>query len=834
MILNKLTLNILNFIFGKNTDKNSLTVDELKQNNQNKLFAIILFFSFLSTVLISFIYFIINIYDLSFINAGLSCVYLLIIFINRLKFHQTSKFLFISFGALNIFYINNIFGFNSGIYLYFLPISIITFFIFNYKEKLSIFICLITLSIFSFGSFYFENKLFAKLIHSQSDLKFMFITNFSCCFLVLFIAGYYISLNQTSLIEKLGKEKNTFDKIFNKTFEALILIDRTTRRVLEVNQRACELFKYSKSDFIGLDTNILHKKVYTNLDIEIIDFALQNDSFYKEELEMITSDNITFHAKAISTIISIDKVDYLLFSIHDLTEIKRANRQIASLESAMPGVLYKYYLTKNGKFGFDYISPSCKNLLGFNSTEIIGKDDFFNNTNFSNFYQLQKKLYFSAQNLSLLNWEGELTMPTGEKKWIEIFSMPSKGLDDAIIWNGVMVDITYKKALEIDLQKSKLEVEKVYAAKDDFLATMSHEIRTPLNSVIGMAYLIEQNNNDLLQKERLEVLNFSANNLLALINDVLDYSKINEGKLTLEERNFDLIVLLENIKKSNIDKASSNGILITFSLDVNLPRFVNSDELRITQILNNLISNAIKFTPNGKIDVAVSLQKLEQNHVLIRFEVKDNGIGIEQDKLPTIFDRFMQASTNTQRKFGGSGLGLSICKLLVEQFKGTIWVTSQYGKGTNFAFELPIKLGIKKNESEDDKLLSETILNQKQILLAEDYELNVIVAKGILERWNVIIDIAQNGLIALEMAKNKHYDLILMDLQMPEMNGIEATRQIRMFDKNIPIIALTANVLSDVQIDLDVVGFNDFVSKPFKPDILKEKMSTLIQRFPRV
>lgn len=215
----------------------------------------------------------------------------------------------------------------------------------------------------------------------------------------------------------------------------------------------------------------------------------------------------------------------------------------------------------------------------------------------------------------------------------------------------------------------------------------------------------------------------------------------------------------------------------------------------------------------------------------MQFSIKDNGIGIEESKISAIFDRFIQANANPQRKFGGSGLGLSICKLLIEQFNGTIEVKSSPENGTSFIFKIPTKTGKMDNNITQTIAFHDYYLENKNILLAEDNDLNIMVAKSILQRWKINIDVAKNGLIAVEMVKNKDYDLILMDMQMPEMDGLEATKQIRLLNYKMPILALTADVLSDIQQNITQVGMNDFVSKPFKPEILKEKLNTLIQNY---
>ena len=383
--------------------------------------------------------------------------------------------------------------------------------------------------------------------------------------------------------------------------------------------------------------------------------------------------------------------------------------------------------------------------------------------------------------------------------------------------------IKRSKLLENELIKAKEIAEKASHAKSDFLSVMSHEIRTPLNAIIGIAHLMMNDSLPLSQMENLRTLNISAENLLNLINDILDFNKIEEGKILLSEKNIDLKQLVNNIKLANRIRAEERGDVLKVIMDNKLPKFVMVDDIRLSQILNNLVSNAIKFTRDGAVTIEVSLAKTTPELLEILFEVTDTGIGIEKEKQQLIFDHFSQADSEITREYGGSGLGLAIIKRLLTLMNSDIKVESHPGRGSRFYFNLFLKRGkeIAREEKSENGMVQNN-LGGIRVLLVEDVEFNVMVAQKMLSNWNATVDVAENGLHAIGKMKEGNYDIILMDLQMPVLDGYSATRHIREFNKEIPIIALTASASSDVHQKTKEVGMNGYVSKPFKPSDLYE------------
>jgi signal transduction histidine kinase/CheY-like chemotaxis protein len=388
-------------------------------------------------------------------------------------------------------------------------------------------------------------------------------------------------------------------------------------------------------------------------------------------------------------------------------------------------------------------------------------------------------------------------------------------------------EIDFKKEFQKQLYVAKSNAEKANEAKSDFLSIMSHEIRTPLNAIIGLIYIMEKENSLTSFQENIEVLKHSAQNLYLLINNILDFNKIEAGKVELENIPFDLKELIQQITKSLQVKAQENSNKLEIEFDKSFTPNVISDPLRIGQILTNLISNAIKFTNNGVIKIKVDQLETNQNNSKFKIQVIDNGIGIELDKFQQIFQKFEQAEQTTTRKYGGTGLGLVISKKLLQLLDSDIELQSEIGKGSNFSFILNVPYFTNTADLKNDILYHDYIeenLEGLRVLLVEDNLINVKVAEKILSQWNVTVDVALNGLIATEKYEPGKYDIILMDLSMPVMDGYEATINIRFKDISVPIIALTASASYGYLEKAMLLGINEYIIKPFNPKELNLKL----------
>ena len=397
------------------------------------------------------------------------------------------------------------------------------------------------------------------------------------------------------------------------------------------------------------------------------------------------------------------------------------------------------------------------------------------------------------------------------------------------------IHIENRKQIEIELRKSKEAAEYATQAKSEFLSMMSHEIRTPLNAIIGLTYLMQHEDISDTMAENLKILQFSTDNLHVLINDILDFSKIEAGKVELEKIYFDFKQLISNIKKANQVKAEEKGNKIRLMIDDDVPNIVLGDSLRLGQIISNLVSNAVKFTRNGSISVELSCQRKIENRVILDISVIDTGIGISLDKQDMIFDKFTQANVETTRQFGGSGLGLVITKKLLELHGSEIHLESEPGKGSKFYFTIELEIGLEvKNKALErwSDLSFGNTLKGVRVLLVEDYPINIKVASKFLERWQLEIDVAENGLLATKKFEKGKYDVVLMDIQMPIMDGYTAAEKIREKDADVPIIALTGSATFTNQDRAFSAGMNDYITKPFNPKELFQKIAKYSFRTP--
>ncbi len=408
-------------------------------------------------------------------------------------------------------------------------------------------------------------------------------------------------------------------------------------------------------------------------------------------------------------------------------------------------------------------------------------------------------------------------------------------------------DITPQKKLEIELRKAKNEAESAAKTKSSFLATMSHEIRTPMNGVIGMTSLLAETELSEEQKDYVETIQASGDTLLRIINDILDYSKIESGKLSFEETVFSLEKVIHDSFSLFTFEASKKGLSLNTNIDEDVPKFIKTDRGRLRQILLNLLSNAVKFTERGSVSLNVDLESQTAKHLVLCFTIKDTGIGIPKKKLSGLFQEFTQADSSHSRRFGGTGLGLAIVKRLVKLLQGKISVKSEVGIGSEFSFTTRVKLATKKNlaevvlnkaEMSNDK--SDQLISNEfplKILLAEDNSINRRLTGIFLERLGYIPDIALDGLEVVSMVKENTYDLILLDISMPKMDGYAAADIIREMEFTSPpyIIGFSANAFQE---DIDKAmshGMDDYLTKPIQFNVLQDKLIVAGQRrFPFV
>jgi signal transduction histidine kinase/CheY-like chemotaxis protein len=373
-----------------------------------------------------------------------------------------------------------------------------------------------------------------------------------------------------------------------------------------------------------------------------------------------------------------------------------------------------------------------------------------------------------------------------------------------------------EKNQELELAKTKAE--KANKARADFLSTVSHELRTPLNAINGITHLLLEEHPKASQLDYLNSLKFSGNYLLTFINEILEINRIESEAIEVEQLSFNLKELTENLQNSLKELAIINNNRFSIQLDPAMPNQVVSDPTKLSQILLNLINNALKFTKNGEVHVTTKVLQLEGDNINIEFKVADTGIGIPEDKLESVFDSFSQGSIEINRKYGGTGLGLSIVKRLIEILSGTITLESQVGKGSTFTVVLPFRLSKEDDVPQNQFTYNVHVFKNKKVLLIEDNKINQMITKKMVENKAMICEVIDNGEDAIQSVKNNRYDLVLMDVHLPGINGTIATQTIRTFDTQTKIIALTAISLNENREMLLSFGMNDVITKPFNPE----------------
>lgn len=413
------------------------------------------------------------------------------------------------------------------------------------------------------------------------------------------------------------------------------------------------------------------------------------------------------------------------------------------------------------------------------------------------------------------------------KDAIQTISPEQEIKDDDILRIGEILTNTVKerKEFEKQLEEARQNAEQSLETRKLFLANISHEIRTPINAISGMSGILADTEISETQKQYVKAIQSSSKSLMVIVNDILDMSKLESGKFSADFVPFDIRSIVDPLYTSYLLRTDEKGIAFSIEYPEEMPKWIFGDPIRLGQILNNLISNAIKFTDKGKVSLKITFEKKGKINEFC-FTVSDTGIGIDREKLKTIFEFFSQEDYTITRRFGGTGLGLAISKSIAELLGGEIKVESEKNVGSTFRFCLSMP---EAKEQEKDVTTAQSDLTGKNVLIVEDNELNRFLAVTILKKWNANIHIAENGEEAVDAVKNKEIDLVLMDIQMPVMDGVAASKVIRNeLHSNVPIIALTANALESEKEKCWQAGMNEYITKPYNPEYLLEKIILLI------
>jgi PAS domain S-box-containing protein len=639
-------------------------------------------------------------------------------------------------------------------------------------------------------------------------------------------------------IVKLSEEK--FSKAFENNAVMMVISSFNEGRFIDVNETFLKTTGLKREQVIGATS----KEINIFPDIKLRDQLkkmVSNDGRVQDaETTLVNSSGQSIICSFSAEMIDIQGEVCLLFVINDITDRKLAQEKILQSEQRfrqLAELLPEKVFEANDKGYLTFVNNYMKSIFGFMPNSLdkgVHITDLFSQkdkSKISNYLKRStKKPELPSVELSARKTDGTqfpaLTHITAVLEGKKVSR-----------YMGVMVDISVRKQQEMELIKARDEAEQASRAKERFLSTMSHEIRTPMNAVIGMANILLQDNPMDYQMEYLQNLKYSAQGLMSLLNDVLDFSKIEAGKLTVNRHPTDLHEIAKGVYNMFKHSAIKKGVDVFLDFDSTVPKTVMCDSGKLNQVLTNLTSNAIKFTLEGRVTIELLNEKESSTSVWVRVAVKDTGIGIPPEKHNLIFQEFTQANPNTTRRFGGTGLGLAISHKLVNMLKGNLQVASQPGKGSEFFFTLCLRKVKLQQKKKVDVKISEVQLNRVgnpyRVLVVEDNEVNSFIALKFLNDWGLETQLAENGAVAIDMVKENHFDIILMDLEMPVMSGYEAAQVIRKLpDANkskIPIVALTASAMLDVQEKIFKLGMNGFILKPFNPDDLKAKIAELIQ-----
>lgn len=666
--------------------------------------------------------------------------------------------------------------------------------------------------------------------------------------------------------DQIIREKAFLEHLIDSTPEAIVITD-IHGNISLINKEFTNLFGYTSEEAINQNIDDLvvpDEKKNEAIGIEIL--SSQNKKIISETIRKDKYGN-RIYVSLVGTVIIVNDEPVAIIGIYRDVTIERKNRLLqeilhnistAALKQMDIKELYPVIVEElnriwdTNNFFIALYDETAETLsLPFFTDE---KDDFqeipIKNTITGYVIKNNKPVLLRENDLKLLEENGDIELVgTDCKVWMGVplkvegkiigvmclqdYNYEDKFTQDDLyvldfIANQIAIAIQRKIMLD-NLVTAREKAEEAAQSKQLFMSTMSHEIRTPLNEVIGITNLLLQGQPREDQMDYIKTLRFSGNHLLTLVNDVLDYNKMESGKIVFEQVQFNLNDFMEEIMRSYSFRSKAKNLEFVIKKGSSLPEEVIGDQIRLNQILSNLLSNALKFTHEGGITITLRELEREGKNVKLEFSVKDTGIGIPKEKHESIFESFTQASSDTTRYFGGTGLGLAIANKLVKLQGGNIKLDSEPDKGSTFTFDIVFGLSDKADHEKVTEIKESFAgLEGKRILVAEDNKVNFFVANKFLTGWGAVVTLAENGKVALELLDKEEFDLILMDLHMPVMDGIEATRIIRQSEnpaiRDIPIVALTAAIMSETHDKIDEVKINDYILKPFKPHDLFERI----------
>lgn len=660
---------------------------------------------------------------------------------------------------------------------------------------------------------------------------------------------------------KLEQSEERFRKLFKDSTQPLIIIEN--QLIIDANHSAIRLFGVHQLTELVKRNPVEFSPAFqpdgrnsAESVREIFDEVARSGSLLVEEWQHVRQDGSTFIAEMLLTAIRFDDRMVIYAAMTDITQRKQMQSELKQYEVIVNST-DEAIISSNLDETITSWNNGATRTFGYSADEMIGRSvgTLFTKTHRERRSQMLGKIQEttkrSSSNISCV-YQIEYDCICKNGHHISVSASISPIYDDRSNIKGIVEiyrDISQQKKIQVELEKhrnhlerlikvrtqqfedAKRQAESANRAKTYFLANMSHEIRTPLNAIIGFAYLVSNRIEEPALKERINKIIDSSNHLLAIISDILDLSKIESEALKLDPTTFLIHTLLDNVHNMMHAPALEKGLELRLEYDDRLEHLaIEGDQLRLRQVVINYVSNAIKFTSEGHIIIRAKVEDLSDQAVSLRLEVQDTGIGISSAQKARLFQPFSQAESSTTRKFGGTGLGLAICRRLAQLMGGIADVESEPGRGSTFFITAKFKIGQSKDLSQRKKQINGRIGRGARVLLVEDNPINQEVVKEILEELHMNVEVANHGQEACEMVEANPYDIILMDIQMPVMDGLEATRMIRKMPtgKEIPIIAMTANVLREDRGRCEAAGMSGFLSKPVDPYRLSTTLSTWI------
>jgi PAS domain S-box-containing protein len=586
-------------------------------------------------------------------------------------------------------------------------------------------------------------------------------------------------------------------------------------------------FQLNEEEYIRINARLQSEVQVRRQAIKTLKEAIARLSEQRDQTNMIVQDEDSLN-------VTLSYLEEQLIHIKKTElELEQRVKQFQSLSENIPGVIFEYEFREDGSDGYRYISPAMEKIFGIKPDEFQSISTYMNPDEKAHFDNLKNE---SRDSLAPFYIESRIIVPKKGTYWCAVSSsfsyFSNKG---AKVFTGIMIDISARKKLEGELIVAREQAEQFARSKDNFLANMSHEIRTPMNAVLGMAGQLAKTNLDDKQRFYLDTIYSASENLLVILNDILDLTKIKAGKLGLEKIGFQPGDVLNRALQVMMHKAEEKGLLLRVSFcDPALSRVLIGDPYRLNQILLNLLSNAIKFTQTGRVDLSCRVLSNETDYQKIAIEVADTGLGMEESFIQTLFDKFTQEYESVTRQFGGTGLGMSICKELITLMGGEIQVASKKGAGTTVTLLVDMQKGSESDlSSRDNTPVNTENLKNKKVLVVDDNDMNRLVATTILDNYSTVVYEAINGKEAVDFLRHNCVDIVLMDIQMPVMSGLEASVVIRReIDPNLPIIALTANAIRGENERCLDAGMNDYLSKPFEENTFIKMISDWVIKRP--